>query len=129
MKLCLDTSAYIRFMEGNLLLKELLESAESIFIPTTVLGELYAGFEMGTRRDENRKTLDAFIRTSGVEVVPVSHAAADRYGLLVKELRQKGKPIPTNDLWIAATALELGARLVSYDSHFALITGLGVLAP
>jgi len=51
------------------------------------------------------------------------------YGLLVCHLAQAGKPIPTNDIWIAAAALESGARLVSYDAHFAFVPGLLVLAP
>jgi len=129
MKLCLDTNAYSRFMTGNAVLQQLLESADSIYIPVTVMGELYAGFEIGSRRDYNRKSFDAFLSQDGIELIAAGKETADRYGLLVKELRQKGKPIPTNDLWIAATALELGARLISYDLHFSVITGLRVLAP
>jgi tRNA(fMet)-specific endonuclease VapC len=129
MNLCLDTNAYSSFMAGNDALRELLESAESIIIPVTVLGELYAGFELGTRCIENRTSLDAFNGTSGVKIVSPGREVADRYGLLVKELRLLGKPIPTNDIWIAATALEFGARLVSYDSHFNVVSGLIVLAP
>jgi len=129
MKLCLDTNAYSRFMAGSDELRQLLESAESIYVPVTVVGELYAGFEIGSRRIQNRKDLGSFLTLSGVEVVSPGIETADRYGLLVKELRRKGKPIPTNDLWIAATALETGSRLVSYDSHFELILSLRVIAP
>lgn len=129
MKLCLDTNAYSRFMAGNAALHQLLESADSIYIPVTVLGELYAGFEIGSRRAENRKALDAFLSKDGIELIAADKETADRYALLVKELRLKGKPIPTNDLWIAAIALKLGTRLISYDSHFSVITGLRVLAP
>ena len=118
-----------RFMAGNAALQQLLESTESIYIPVTVLGELYAGFEISSRRVENRKALDAFLSKEGIEIIAAGKEIADRYGLLVKDLRLKGKPISTNDLWIAATALELGARLISYDSHFSVITGLRVLAP
>lgn len=129
MIICLDTNAYSRFMMGSAALQQLLESADSIYIPVTVMGELYAGFEIGSRRDDNRKVLDAFLSLEGIELIGAGKKTADCYGLLVKELRQKGKPIPTNDLWIAATALELDARLISYDSHFSVITGLRVLAP
>ncbi|MFQ5810117.1 MAG: PIN domain-containing protein, partial [Armatimonadota bacterium] len=61
--------------------------------------------------------------------VPVTHSIAERYGVLVKQLKEQGTPIPTNDIWIAATALETGTRLVSYDAHFNNVPGLIVLSP
>jgi tRNA(fMet)-specific endonuclease VapC len=61
--------------------------------------------------------------------MPPDKGVAERYGCLVRELRQQGTPIPTNDLWIAATSLETGARLVSYDIHFQRVPGLMVIAP
>ncbi|MDA3923154.1 MAG: type II toxin-antitoxin system VapC family toxin [Kiritimatiellae bacterium] len=127
MTLCIDTNAYSRLMTGDVAVKELLEKADSIIIPTIVLGELYAGFETGTRREENRRALKLFMMKTGATVVAVTEETADRYGLLVKELRKKGKPIPTNDLWIASIALESGAQLLSYDSHFNVISGLRVI--
>ncbi|MFO7936071.1 MAG: type II toxin-antitoxin system VapC family toxin [Kiritimatiellia bacterium] len=129
MNLCVDANAYSRFMRGDSQLKELLESADMIFIPATVLGELYAAFELGTKRVHNRNALDAFLRMAGVELVVAGKEIAYRYGLLIKELRDKGKSIPANDIWIAATALETGAQLVTYDVHFHFISGLRVLAP
>jgi tRNA(fMet)-specific endonuclease VapC len=65
----------------------------------------------------------------GVQLVTVDAFVADRYGILVKILRKMGTPIPTNDIWIAAAALETGSRLVTYDSHFDCIPGLLVIAP
>ena len=129
MKVCLDTNAYSRLMRGHVPLKDLLESVDEILVPATVLGELHAGFELGSRRQSNRAQLDAFLGQPGVRHLIVDDGVAERYGSLVSQLSRAGTPIPTNDIWIAAAAMECGARLVSYDSHFASIPGLLVLAP
>lgn len=129
MRVCLDTSAYSRLMGGHAPLTRLLESADDVLIPATVLGELYAGFEMGSRREANRRQLGEFMALPGVEVIAVTADIAERYGILVSQLARQGTPIPTNDIWIAATTLETGARLVTYDSHFKNTPGLIVLTP
>lgn len=130
MKLCLDTDAYTKlFQTGSDALQQLLEEAETILVPSVVLGELAAGFEMGSKREKNFRLLNEFLDVSGTETATVNRDVAERYGLLVKVLRQNGTPIPTNDIWIAATALETGARLVTYDAHFDVVPGLYVLAP
>jgi tRNA(fMet)-specific endonuclease VapC len=129
MKVCLDTNAYSRLMLGHAPLQDLLESADEIFVPATVLGELHAGFERGTRRQANREQLAAFMRQPGIEPFFIDDGVAERYGLLVSQLLRAGTPIPTNDIWIAAAALESGARLVTYDSQFASVPSLLVLAP
>ena len=64
-----------------------------------------------------------------MQITPPDEAVAERCGYLVRDLGQQGTPIPTNDLWIAASALETGARLVSYDAHFECVPGLIVIAP
>ena len=129
MRVCLDTNAYSRLMGGHAPLRELLESADAVLVPATVLGELHAGFELGARRDANRRQLAEFLALPGVETIPVSADIAERYGLLVGQLSRQGTPIPTNDIWIAAAALETGARLATYDPHFDHIHGLIVLSP
>ena len=129
MRLCLDTNAYSRLMGGHAPLTQMLESATKVLLPATVLGELHAGFEMGSRRETNRLQLSEFLALPGVETVPVTGDIAERYGLLVSQLTRQGTPIPTNDIWIAATVLESGARLVSYDPHFDHIPGLIILKP
>ena len=101
----------------------------AIHVPTVVLGELFAGFRLGSRYGENCLELEEFLELPGVRIAPPDRDVAERYGLLVAELRQQGKPIPTNDVWIAATALEAGARLLSCDTHFHHVPGLMVIAP
>jgi len=129
MKLCLDTCAYSRLVQQENALVVCVEEADNVFIPSVVLGELFAGFMLGKREKENRQQLDAFLNLPGVEVVSVDASVAERYAFIVKQLRSQGTPIPTNDIWIASVALETGSRLVSYDAHFERIPGLIVLAP
>ncbi len=129
MRVCLDTNAYSRLMGGHVPLTQLLESCEEVLLPATVLGELHAGFELGSRRETNRRQLGEFLALPGVETIPVTTDIAERYGILISQLTRQGTPISTNDIWIAAAALETGSRLVSYDSHFRHVHGLIVLDP
>lgn len=129
MKRCLDTCAYSRLMRGNANLQACLEEVDLLFVPVIVLGEIHAGFEAGTRLAENEYQLKSFLELPGVRIQDVTWDIARRYAILVNDLRQKGTPIPTNDLWIAATTLELGARLVTYDAHFKKIPNLIVDIP
>ncbi len=129
MRVCLDTNAYSRLMGGHPPLTELLEASEEVLVPATVLGELHAGFEMGSRREANRRQLSEFLALPGVETIAVTAEIAERYGILVSQLARRGTPIPTNDIWIAATVLETGARLVTYDPHFEHIPGLIIINP
>ena len=129
MRLCLDTNAYSALAKGNPAVTALVEEAEEIVVPATVFGELTFGFLNGTRLSENEKNLDRFLAEDGVVFQPVTRDIAERYGYVKAALRKNGTPIPENDIWIAATALETGARLVSYDHHFAFVGGLIRLAP
>ncbi len=129
MRLSLDTNAYSRLMRGHAPLTELLESADEILVSSTVLGELYAGFEMGSRKEANRRQLADFLALPGVEPLAITPDIAERYGMLVRHLLQQGTPLPTNDIWIASAALETGTRLVTSDAHFEQIPGLMILNP
>jgi tRNA(fMet)-specific endonuclease VapC len=129
MKISLDTCAYSRLALRSQPLIDVLDEAEAVFLSTVTLGELFAGFYLGTREKENRRELALFLEVPGVEIVNINSAIADRYGILLKQLRKQGTPMPTNDIWIAAAALETGSRLISYDSHFNNIQGLPVLSP
>jgi tRNA(fMet)-specific endonuclease VapC len=92
----------------------------------TVLGELLAGFATGSRQSENRSELTRFLNSPRVKVVPCIAATADSYALVYAALRRQGQPIPTNDLWIAASCLEHGAALLTLDGHFQYVGGLRV---
>lgn len=128
-RLCLDTTGYSRLMRGHDRLRERLEAADEVLLPVTVLGELYAGFQGGRRTEENLRLLSDFRRQPGVVVIDTTDNVSLRYAAVVTVLKRQGTPIPTNDIWIAAAALENGGRLVAYDDHFSAVPGLIIEAP
>jgi tRNA(fMet)-specific endonuclease VapC len=101
-----------------------LEAAEAIFVPAIVLGELRSGFVRGRRRAENEARLSWFLSQDGVTTLSVDGPVTHRYAAVHGALRAKGRPIPTNDLWIAAVALEHGLVLYTRDAHFRAVPGL-----
>ena len=129
MKICLDTNAYSRLVGGDTAVAALLERAEEIIVPSTVIGELFYGFLNGSRPSENETRLERFLAEDGISVQPTTKAIAERYGYVKSSLKKRGNPIPENDIWIAAAALETGSRLLSYDVHFDQVAGIIRLTP
>ena len=129
MRICLDTNAYSAIGKGNAAVSGLVEAADEIILPLPVFGELMYGFLLGNRFSQNEAALNRFLGEDGVLLQPVTRDIAERYGYVKAELKTKGSPIPENDIWIAATALETGSRLVSYDTDFDNVGGLVRLAP
>lgn len=123
-RLVLDTSAYSRLRVGHEELTEWIVGASIVYLPTIVLGELFAGFLLGQRRKENEQTLREFLAEAFVEIRAVDQDVARRYGEIFLELRRAGTPIPTNDIWIAAVTLVSGGHLVTFDHDFARVGGL-----
>ena len=95
-----------------------------MLLSAVVAGELLYGFHAGSQFDRNAAKLRAFLDREYVSFVDVGPVTADRYGIIAAALRAKGRPIPTNDMWIAAHAMETGADLVSADGHFAHVDGI-----
>ena len=126
-RVCLDTSAYSNFRRGEPRVVEHLDRAEWVGIPSVVVGELHAGFLLGARVDENVSELDEFLDHAVVECVSVDAVVAHIYGEIFADLRSKGRPLPTNDIWIAATAARAGATVLTFDEHFREITRVGSL--
>ncbi len=126
-RLCIDTCAYSNFKAGHTRAVELIVQSRSVTIPAIVLGELRAGFRLGTRYENNEGELRDFLSNTTVRVLDVDSEAADNYAEIVVELRRKGTPIPTNDIWIAALAMREGATVLTFDAHFANIENLAVL--
>jgi tRNA(fMet)-specific endonuclease VapC len=124
MKVLLDTNAYSALKRGVDAVISRVTRAETVFLSTVVAGELLSGFRQGTRLRKNLAELDAFIDNPHVTVVPVSLVTADRFARVAAALRAKVRPIPTNDIWIAAHAMETGADLLSFDAHFVKVDGL-----
>ena len=126
-RLVLDTSAYSRLRAGDVRVRDLVAEAETVLMPTTVLGELFGAFELGSRGRENRVVLSEFLAESFVRVVPVSATVARQYGRVYAALRRAGTPIPVNDMWIAATALDQGGCLLTFDTDFPHVANLDCL--
>ena len=124
MRVLVDTNAYVAFKGGDPDTVDALRMADKIRLSSVVLGELLAGFAAGSREARNRRDLAAFLDSPRADVVPVTTDTAAFYATVFALLRSKGRPIPTNDLWIAASALEHGLALVTHDAHFREIEGL-----
>jgi len=122
----LDTNAVSALFNGDKQILDCLAGAERVCMSTVVIGEMQAGFYMGSKVRENQAQLEKLLSRPTVEILPVTSETSDYYGRLVAALRKAGHPIPVNDLWIAAQTLEQGAILISYDKHFAHVPGLRV---
>lgn len=116
---------------GHQQVLDLVAGAGVVILPVTVLGELEAGFELGSRRRENRMLLAEFLAEQFVTARPTTAETARRYGEVFAHLRRAGKPIPVNDVWIAAATLDCGGHLLTFDGHFDSIPNLAatVLRP
>lgn len=123
-RILLDTNAYAAFKQGNTDVVTILQYAEVVGLNPIVLGELIAGFTVGSQTKENLSELNEFLNMSRITVFPIDETTATFYARIYAILRKKGKPIPTNDLWIAATALQQGCKLCSFDKHFNAIDNL-----
>ena len=124
MKLLLDTNAYSAFFRDDPIVTELVHGADELALSVIVVGELLYGFQRGRRYEQNLAELRSFIGRPFVTFLPVGPVTAEHYGSIAAALRAKGRPIPTNDMWIAAHAMETGADLVSADRHFGYVGGL-----
>ena len=109
MKVLLDTDAYSQLKRGNPRVADLVRASEKVLFSAVVAGELLYGFRHGSRFEENLRELHEFLDHPYAILVPVTLVTGDRYSRIAVGLRQKGKPIPTNDIWIAAHAMETGA--------------------
>jgi tRNA(fMet)-specific endonuclease VapC len=121
MRICLDTSGYSAFKRGHERAIEFVRRSSEIVIPVTVLGELLAGFRRGERERRNLEELDRFLENPRVGAVPVDEETASCYAEILIGLRERGTPIPTNDIWIAASAMQGGLSVVTGDGHFARV--------
>lgn len=125
-QLLIDTNVYVAFKRNNHAVVDLMRQAESIAINTVVLGKLLAGFKGGIRETANRSELDQFLDSPRVELLVLDESSADFFALIFNNLKQIGKPVPTNDIWIAASAMQHGRSLATLDSHFSYIAGLSL---
>lgn len=117
-RVLLDTSAYSALRRGNQEVLNVVQHTDRIVFTPIVIGELLAGFRKGHQTERNEAELARMLESARVSVVEISRTTAECYALVFDGLRRIGKPIPENDIWISASAMEHGLPIVTADRHF-----------
>jgi tRNA(fMet)-specific endonuclease VapC len=120
----LDTNFYVAFKRNDQHVVEIIRSLDFIGVDITVLAELYSGFKMGSKENLNISELEKFLNNDRTHIIIHDINTAVFYAHIIKFLKEKGTPIPTNDVWIAASAMQHGLTLYTLDKHFDSIEGL-----
>ena len=120
-----DTNAVIDFRAGVSSIVSLIRSAETVFVPAVVVGELLYGAMNSRRIQENEKAVFQFLKFSSF--IPVDEKISAKYAFVRVGLKKVGRPLPENDIWIAATCIEVGVPLLSRDAHFNHIDNLELI--
>jgi len=128
MNIIIDTSAYSALQRGNQPIKSIFNTAQQIYIPTIVIGELKAGFAFGAKKEQNERLLNRFVADSAVSVVNINDRSPDIFARLYAQLRKSGHAVSQNDLWIASLAVEHQLPLLTLDSDFSYIEGLELVS-
>jgi len=118
----LDTNALSGAADGDPGVLEVLAGAERIAVPVVVLGEYRLGIAQSRHSQEYEEWLREWVAT--VIVLDVDRETAQQYARIGLELKKIGKPIPSNDLWIAALCGQHSLPLLSRDRHFDVVSGL-----
>jgi len=123
-RVLIDTNIYIEAMFGNPEIVQKLQKVDMIGLSAISIGELLAGFKIRKKQSEQVSQFEEFLDSPRVELCSVTYSTADFYSEIYLKLRKAGTPIPTNDIWIAATALEHGFRIFTLDKQFQNIAGM-----
>ena len=118
MRLALDTNRYTDLCRGDASVLDTLELADEIWLPFVVVGELRAGFALGSQDPHNEAVLRRFLLKPRVGVLYADDQTTHHYANIFRQLRKQGTPIPTNDMWIAALTLQHSLVLFARDAHF-----------
>jgi len=121
----LDTSVVVRHFRDSNALASKLAAYEEIYLPQAALAELYAGAFRSARPEKNLQQITRFL--DAVDVLVPDESTPEVYGRISAQLAQAGTPIPQNDIWIAAIALQSSLPLATADGHFQNVSGLTVL--
>ena len=126
-RLLIDTNIYSYALKGDDGVVEVLRKAEQIGFSVISIGELLSGFKGGEREQKNREELANFLDSPRVVVYSVNEDTSEFYAEILNNLREIGRPVPTNDIWIAAVAFQNGLKLFTKDNHFKAIAGLSLV--
>ena len=114
----LDSNAIISLLDGNKSVARMLENVQQVLVPAIVCGEIDAGAQGDTKRERaTREAFASFLEMEQVAVLPVMRKTGEFYARIYSFLTSVGTPIPTNDIWIAASVLEIGGLLITTDRH------------
>ena len=118
----IDTNILIDCFQRERGAVDAMSDYDRILVCPAVLGEFKAGIDISTKRGKKAmRLLDEFLDDPAVAIIPCTDETADYYARIYKALKANGTPLPTNDIWIAASALEHGASVLSGDSHFSYV--------
>jgi len=126
-KILIDTNIYSDAMRGEKYAVNILRRNVQVLISPVVIGELLAGFKRGTQEEKNKQQLNEFLSRERVLELSISSETSEFYAFILNQLKEQGTPIPTNDIWIAASAMEKGAVIATRDEHFPKIKGLIII--
>ena len=122
--LLIDTNIYSYALNGNADVIKVLQRARKIAICAISIGELLSGFKAGSKEKKNRAELEEFLDSPRLQLLNIDEDTAEFYAEIQNGLKKKGRPIPTNDIWIASIALQHGLKLYTNDQHFKFVPGL-----
>lgn len=122
--LVLDSSIIIEGFRQNPQVLEALTEAETLYLPTIAYGELYLGAIKSANPEKKKEQLTLFLGT--VCLLDVDWRTSHHYALIRKQLEKQGTPIPENDIWIAASAMQYEYPLYAKDDHFSKVEGLTI---
>jgi tRNA(fMet)-specific endonuclease VapC len=123
-KILIDTNIYSSALRGDPAVVQVLRQVVLIGICAVSIGELLSGFRGGNKEQENRQELGIFLDSPRVVLYSVDEYTAEYYCSILNQLKKRCTPIPTNDIWIAAAALQHGLQLYTLDKYFSEIEGL-----
>ena len=125
-RFALDTNIVSAWLKGEISIADKIDSAESVFLPIIVIGELYYGAAFSSQVAKNTQDIKKI--TSRYQLLSLDEDTTVIYGAIKTGLRKKGKPIPENDIWIAAIAIQNDLALATRDNHFKEIEDLSLVA-
>ena len=124
MRVAVDTNRLTDLFQGDAQLAKQMGTCEEVWIPLMALAEIKAGFYGGDRLNRNEALLRSLLARDTVGILFPGRETAEHYARLFVQLKRAGTPVPDNDLWIAALALEHDLTLITRDRHFERIPQL-----